>query len=132
MPWAIEGVFSSSPTGIPTGFIIYERGKGHIWKSVCFQVTAQTISVLPPLPLAGPYDYIVPEGISVQFGDFVEIPLGRQTQRGVVWGDAKGDVEPSKLREIYGVLPAEPMPDVTRKFIDWVSAYTMARCCAWP
>ena len=89
-------------------------------------MTAQTISVLPPLPLAGPYDYIVPESISVQFGDFVEIPLGRQTQRGVVWGDAKGDVEPSKLREIYGVLPAEPMPDVTRKFIDWVSAYTMA------
>ncbi|MFX4229594.1 MAG: hypothetical protein ACFHHU_17480 [Porticoccaceae bacterium] len=58
-----------------------------------FQVTAQTISVLPPLPLAGPYDYLVPEGISVQPGDFVEIPLGRQTQRGVVWGDAKGDVD---------------------------------------
>lgn len=91
-----------------------------------FQVTAQTISVLPPLPLAGPYDYLVPEGISVQPGDFVEIPLGRQTQRGVVWGDAKGDVESSKLREIYGVLPTEPMADVTRKFVDWVSAYTMA------
>ena len=74
-----------------------------------FQVTAQTISVLPPLPLAGPYDYLVPEGISVAPGDFVEIPLGRQTQRGVVWGPAKGDVESSKLREIYGVLPTEPM-----------------------
>ncbi|KEO55714.1 primosomal protein N' [Thalassospira permensis] len=91
-----------------------------------FQVTGETISVLPPLPLAGPYDYLVPEGLSVQPGDFVEIPLGRQTQRGVVWGKARGDVDPAKLREIYGVLQAPPMADVTRKFVDWVSAYTMA------
>ncbi len=86
----------------------------------------RTVSVLPPLPLAGPYDYVVPEGLDIQPGDFVEIPLGRQTQRGVVWGDAKGDVDPGKLREIYGVLPAIPMPAVTRRFIDWVSAYTLS------
>ncbi|WP_417816285.1 primosomal protein N' [Thalassospira alkalitolerans] len=91
-----------------------------------FQVTGETISVLPPLPLAGPYDYLVPEGLNVQPGDFVEIPLGRQTQRGVVWGKAKGDVDPAKLREIYGVLQVPPMAEVTRKFIDWVSAYTMS------
>ncbi|MFH1806181.1 MAG: primosomal protein N' [Pseudomonadota bacterium] len=84
-----------------------------------------SVSVLPPLPLAGPYDYLVPQGLVVQPGDFVEIPLGRQAQRGVVWGTAKGDVDPAKLKEIYGLLPAEPLSDVSRKFIDWVAAYTM-------
>ncbi|MEQ5775631.1 primosomal protein N' [Thalassospira sp. NFXS8] len=86
----------------------------------------RTVSVLPPLPLAGPYDYVVPEGLDIEPGDFVEIPLGRQTQRGVVWGEAKGDVDPAKLREIYGVLPVPPMGAVARKFIDWVSAYTLS------
>ncbi|OSQ39370.1 primosomal protein N' [Thalassospira mesophila] len=86
----------------------------------------RTVSVLPPLPLAGPYDYVVPDGLDIEPGDFVEIPLGRQTQRGVVWGDARGDVDPAKLREIYGVLPVPPMGAVARRFIDWVSAYTLS------
>lgn len=86
----------------------------------------RTVSVLAPLPLAGPYDYALPEGLDVAPGDFVEIPLGRQTQRGVVWGNATGEVDPAKLRDIYGVLPAAPMPAVTRRFIDWVSAYTLS------
>lgn len=85
----------------------------------------QTVSVLPPLPLAGPYDYLVPEGLTLQPGDFVEIPLGRQTQRGVVWGDARGDVDSVKLKEVFGRLPVAPMDAVARKFVDWVSAYTM-------
>jgi primosomal protein N' (replication factor Y) len=86
----------------------------------------RTVSVLPPLPLAGPYDYVVPDGLDLEPGDFVEIPLGRQTQRGVVWGDARGDVDPAKLREIYGVLPVPPMGAIARRFIDWVSAYTLS------
>jgi len=56
------------------------------------------IAVLLPLPLAGPYDYKVPEGLSVARGDVVAVPLGTRTATGVVWGDALGDVDDAKLR----------------------------------
>ena len=36
----------------------------------------QTVSVLIPLALPGPYDYAVPEGLGLARGDFVRVPLG--------------------------------------------------------
>ncbi|MBV8169710.1 MAG: hypothetical protein JO021_23185 [Alphaproteobacteria bacterium] len=94
------------------------------------------VRVLLPLPLAGAYDYAVPEDVAVQPGDFVVAPLGRNSFAGVVWdGDPDGTVDDSKLRELEGTLDVPPMPAATRKFVDWVSSYTLsppARCSAWP
>jgi primosomal protein N' (replication factor Y) len=83
------------------------------------------ISVLLPLPLAGAYDYRVGDD-PVGEGAFVEVPLGKRAVVGVVWGGAHGDVPEAKLKPVTRVLDCRPLPEVTRKFVDWVAAYTMA------
>ncbi|MBV8393752.1 MAG: primosomal protein N' [Alphaproteobacteria bacterium] len=84
------------------------------------------VKVLLPLPFADAYDYSVPEGLEVATGSFVVVPLGKRETLGVVWGEGTGDVPPAKLRDVIEVLPALPMADALRRFIDWVSAYTLA------
>ena len=41
--------------------------------------TDRRMGVLLPLPLSGAYDYLVPEGMEVAAGDFVEVPLGSRS-----------------------------------------------------
>ena len=82
--------------------------------------------ILLPLPLADAYDYSVPEGLDVAPGQFVIVPLGKRESLGVVWGDGTGDVAAAKLRDVIEVLPARPMADALRRFVDWVAAYTLA------
>jgi primosomal protein N' (replication factor Y) len=88
--------------------------------------TVRTVRVLLPLPLADAYDYSVPGGLDVAIGQFVIVPLGKRETLGVVWGDGTGEVAAAKLRDIIEVLPALPMADPLRRFIDWVAAYTLA------
>ena len=83
--------------------------------------------VLLPYPFAGPFDYAVPEGMDVQPGDLVLVPLNRRAEVGVVWDAPAGDAVPaSKLKPIDTVLDAPPMAPALRRFIDWVAAYTLA------
>src|SRR5882672_5225448 len=86
----------------------------------------RTVRVLLPLPLADAYDYSVPEDLEVVAGHFVIVPLGKRETVGVVWGEGSGEVAAAKLRDIDQVLPAIPMADALRRFVDWVSAYTLA------
>src|SRR5262245_20177683 len=86
----------------------------------------RTVRVLLPLPLADAYDYSVPEGLEVAAGHFVAVPLGKRLTIGVVWGEGSGEVAREKLRDIEDVMPALPMADALRRFVDWVSAYTLA------
>lgn len=85
------------------------------------------VSVLLPLPLLAPYDYLVPDGMDAPPGSYVEVPLGGRHATGVVWGPARGDVDPKKLKEISVVLDLPPMPEDLRQFVDWVAAYTVTR-----
>lgn len=91
-----------------------------------------TARVLLPLALPGAYDYAVPDDLAVQPGDFVRVPLGPREITGVVWdaaSDEKPDakpVKPEKLKYISVRLDAPPMPDVLRRFVDWVAAYTVS------
>ncbi|MGE5150435.1 MAG: primosomal protein N', partial [Rhodospirillaceae bacterium] len=82
--------------------------------------------ILLPLPLADAYDYSVPEGLSVAPGQFVIVPLGKRETLGVVWGEGTGEVAAAKLRDVIEVLPALPMADALRRFVDWVAAYTLS------
>ncbi len=86
----------------------------------------RTVRVLLPLPLADAYDYSVPEGLDVAPGNFVVAPLGKRETLGVVWGEGTGEVAAEKLRDVIEVLPALPMAAALRRFIDWVSAYTLS------
>ncbi len=84
------------------------------------------VSVLLPLPLAGAYDYRAPADMRLQPGDFVIVPLGRREAVGVVWGEGTGEVAPEKLKDVIERLDAPPLPETVRRFVDWVSAYSLA------
>ncbi len=88
--------------------------------------TSRTVAVLLPLPLAGAYDYAVPEGASLSPGDFVMAPLGARQMVGVVWRAAQGGVDPAKLKSVHAKLDLPPLPEDLRRFIDWVADYTLS------
>ena len=90
-----------------------------------FFLPGNRIAVLLPLPLAGAYDYLTGD-LTLAPGDFVTVPLGHRELIGVVWGAGAGSVPEAKLRRVGGRLEARPLPAVTRAFIDWVAAYTLA------
>jgi len=85
------------------------------------------IAVLLPLPLPGPYDYLVANDMTLRDGDVVRVSLGRRSVAGVVWGggDEQG-VASSKLKSIDERLLTPSLPLVSRQFVDWVAAYTLS------
>jgi len=83
------------------------------------------IAVLLPLPLAGPYDYLVGADDVFAVGDVVDVPLGARRATGVVWGTGTGDVDAGKLREVYGPRDVPPMCPALVQLVDWVSRYTL-------
>ena len=85
----------------------------------------KAMAVLVPYPVDKAYDYIVPDDIALQVGDYVRVPLGGREVIGVVWGEAAGDVNPSKLKPVLDKFPMPSMRPVMRDFIDWVATYTM-------
>ncbi len=87
---------------------------------------ASRASVLVPLPLQGPYDYLLAEGGEGQRGLVVRAPLGKREILGVVWGKAEGDIAPEKLRSATALLPEQRLPPSLCDFVDWVARYTLA------
>ncbi|HCQ71673.1 MAG TPA: primosomal protein N' [Rhodospirillaceae bacterium] len=83
-------------------------------------------SVLVPYPVDKAYDYGVPEGMDVQDGDYVCVPLGGREVPAVVWGQGAGDVKPEKLKYIIDRYDAAPMRKVHRDFISWAARYCAA------
>lgn len=86
----------------------------------------EAVAVLLPLPLEAAYDYRVPAGLPLAAGDFVRVPLGRRRVTGVVWGPARGGVPAGRLKDVEQRLEAPPLPEVSRRFVEWVAAYTLA------
>ena len=84
------------------------------------------MAVLLPLPLQGPYDYRVPDGMDLNPGDYVEVPLGPRRVAGVVWGGGSGAFDFARLKPVARRFGLRPMSEVTRRFVDWVAAYTLA------
>jgi primosomal protein N' (replication factor Y) len=86
----------------------------------------RAVSVLLPTAVVSPFDYLVPAEMDVVPGDYVHVPLGKREMIGVVWGPGMGDVDSAKLRPLDARVDAPPMPEQVRRFIDWVSAYTLS------
>ncbi|MHA1597659.1 MAG: primosomal protein N', partial [Alphaproteobacteria bacterium] len=84
------------------------------------------VAVLLALPLGRTYDYRVADGMALRPGDFVRVPLGHRTAVGVVWGPSVGDVAAEKIKDVLERLDVPIMPDIQRRFIDWVAAYTLS------
>jgi primosomal protein N' (replication factor Y) len=96
------------------------------------QSAVKRVSVLLPLPLAGAYDYFAPDDLADDLtpGAIVLVPLGKKERVGVVWdrpdAPASDDAVPAaKMKAVIGLLPAAPLSDVQRKFVDWVASYTL-------
>ncbi|MFP4002890.1 MAG: primosomal protein N', partial [Alphaproteobacteria bacterium] len=85
------------------------------------------LKVLIPLPLAGPYDYLAPEGMPLKRGDHVVVPLGPREVAGVVWeADVTGgEVPEDKLKPVAAKRQAPPLPRALCDFVDWVAGYTL-------
>ncbi|HLN25250.1 MAG TPA: primosomal protein N' [Patescibacteria group bacterium] len=84
------------------------------------------VAVLLPLPLAGAYDYKVGADQCLGLGDFVRVPLGGRQAVGVVWGAGSGGVAEAKCRATQQKLDTPPLPEASRKLIDWVASYTLS------
>lgn len=93
------------------------------------QSLKRRVRVLLPLPLSGAYDYAVPQNRDIPpFGAFVKVPFGARVLSGVVWDGAKNESEinDKKLKNILSPIPLPPLKAENRRFVDWVSGYTLA------
>jgi primosomal protein N' (replication factor Y) (superfamily II helicase) len=79
--------------------------------------------VLLPLALAGAYSYIVPQGMVLAAGSYVEVPLGPRSVTGVVWALQPAVPTNMKMRDVTQVFDMPPMAEAHRKFVDWLAAY---------
>ncbi|HXV29679.1 MAG TPA: primosomal protein N', partial [Sinorhizobium sp.] len=86
----------------------------------------RVVPVLVPMPAPKAYSYVVPDGVAVEPGSIVQVPLGPRLVVGVVWdGPDDGTVDPKKLKRIEKVFDCPPLTRDMRAFLDWVAAYTV-------
>jgi primosomal protein N' (replication factor Y) len=87
----------------------------------------RVVPVLVPMPAPKPYSYAVPEGMAVEPGSIVQVPLGPRQVLGVVWdGIDDGSVDPKKLKAITRAFDCPPLAKDMRTFLDWVATYTVS------
>ncbi|PWV98339.1 replication restart DNA helicase PriA [Hoeflea marina] len=86
----------------------------------------KAVPVLVPMPVDRAFSYAVPEGESLVPGQIVQVPLGPRLVAGVVWDGDTDRVDPRKLRPIARIFDCPPLNEPMRRFIDWVSAYTLS------
>ena len=87
----------------------------------------RVVPVLVPLPVPGAYSYAVPDGMHVEPGSVVQVPVGPRQHIGVVWdGENDDKLDPKKLRPITLAFDCPPLSKEMRDFVDWVSAYTLS------
>lgn len=87
----------------------------------------KVVPVLVPLPVPGAYSYAVPEGLAVEPGSVVQVPVGPRKLIGVVWDGENDDrLDPKKLRPITLAFDCPPLSKEMRDFIDWVANYTLS------
>lgn len=87
---------------------------------------APRVKVLLPLPAGNGYDYQVPEGLDLQPGDFVTVPLGPRQVTGVVWHDAPDESVPdTKLKAVVKRFDVPPLSSKLMDFADWAARYYM-------
>lgn len=88
---------------------------------------AKAVPVMVPLPVPKPYSYLVPDGVHVEEGSIVQVPLGPRQVFGVVWKNEGNDnVDPKKLKPITVVFDCPPLSGDMQTFLDWIASYTLS------
>jgi primosomal protein N' (replication factor Y) len=86
------------------------------------------VDVLVPVALDHPYSYRVPDNLMLAPGDLVAVPLGAREALGVVWADDVA-IKPglhNRMKDVEAKLDYPPLKPELRRFVDWVSAYTLS------
>lgn len=85
------------------------------------------IEVVLPVPFDHGFDYFVPEGMTLEAGDYVLVPFGSRQVVGMVWGEGRQDVEPTKCKPVISHFAHVPRASETyREFLRWVAWYYVA------
>jgi len=88
----------------------------------------RVVDVLVPVALDRAYSYRVPAALELEPGDIVTVPLGPRETTGVIWAE-NANPNPrldNRLKDIEEKLDFPPLKPELRRFVDWVSNYTLA------
>src|SRR5688572_20301954 len=86
------------------------------------------VDVLVPVALDHTYSYPAPRELALKPGDIVSVPLGAREAIGVVWADDVA-IKPglhNRMKDVEQKLDYPPLKPELRKFVEWVSDYTLA------
>ena len=88
----------------------------------------RVVDVLVPVALDQAYSYRVPEDMALEPGDIVCVPLGARAATAVVWAEnpRPNPRLDNRLKEIESRLDVPPLKAELRRFVDWVSTYTLS------
>ena len=88
----------------------------------------RVVDVLVPVALDQAYSYVVPDGVELAPGDIVSVPLGAREATAVVWAEnpTPNPRLDNRLKDIEDKLDVPPLKPELRKFVDWVSNYTLS------
>ena len=86
------------------------------------------VDVLIPVALDHAYSYRVPDGVELAPGDVVRVPLGTRECTAVVWADnpTPNPRLDNRLKEVAAKLDIPPLRPELRRFVEWVSGYTLS------
>jgi len=80
-------------------------------------------------PALGPLDYRVPQGITVEPGSIVVVPIGPRQYAGVVWEPERlptEEIGDNRLRNLIAVADAPPIPEPVRRLVEWTADYYLS------
>lgn len=80
-------------------------------------------------PALGVLDYRVPQGMHVEPGSIVVVPIGPRQYAGVVWEPERlptEEVGDNRLRNLLAVADAPPIPAAVRRLVEWTANYYLA------
>jgi primosomal protein N' (replication factor Y) len=87
----------------------------------------RVVDVQVPVGLDQAYSYVVPDGMDLQPGDVVCVPLGPRDVTAVVWAD-NPNPNPrlsNRLKDVARKLDYPPLKPELRSFVDWMAGYTL-------
>src|ERR1700730_8328886 len=86
------------------------------------------VDVLVPFALDHAYSYRAPPELALAPGDLVRVQLGPRECTGVVWRDnaAPNPRLDNRLKHVAAKLDIPALKPELRKFVDWVSGYTLS------
>ena len=80
--------------------------------------------VLVPVAIDQAYSYRIPADLTLEAGDFVEVPLATRQVIGAVWDIRQGSG--GNLKSVTAGFDCPPLSKNLRTFIDWVARWTLA------